>query len=143
MVDIRNNHSASQSNEAASQRIDKWLWYARFFKTRSLATKFVASGHLRLTRDDKNARIEKPGFTIKPGDTLSFMIGQQVKIIHILHIGHRRGPAPEAQALYEDQSPPPPAKPDKIKTGLPTREPGSGRPTKKERRAIDSLKMRE
>ncbi len=112
-----------------SQRIDKWLWHARFFKTRTLAARVVSAGQVRLNA----GRIKKPSATVKAGDGLSFMQGRQLRIVRIVALGERRGPASEAQALYEDLSPAPetaPAPPARI--GI--------RPTKKDRRALDAIR---
>ena len=86
-----------------SQRLDKWLWCARFFKTRSGAAKQVSGGHVRVN----GARVTKPATAIKPGDVMTFVQGRDVKVVKMVAVATRRGPAPEAQALYEDQSPPP------------------------------------
>ncbi len=128
------------------QRIDKWLWYARFFKTRSLSTKFVGSGAIRVSRtnqhqtEDHSVRIDKPGTLIKPGDVLSFILHDHLKVIQVIDGGTRRGPAPEAQTLYEDLSPPPPEKNKNPKPSFAVRQSGSGRPSKKERRALNALR---
>ncbi|MEL6506066.1 MAG: RNA-binding S4 domain-containing protein [Pseudomonadota bacterium] len=125
--------------EGASQRIDKWLWYARFFKTRSKASTFVNGGNVRVSRGDNANRIEKAATPVQAGDVLSFMIGQRVRIIEIAACGTRRGPAPEAQTLYHDRSPPPPPRaPKQPPAG--ERDAGQGRPTKKERRAMDAFR---
>lgn len=112
-------------------RIDKWLWYARFFKTRSLAAKLCTAGSVRCS----GAVVGKAHHTVRPGDVLTFPQGRHIRVVRIRALGTRRGPAPEAQALYEDLSPPVPdtALPD------PFRAPGAGRPTKRDRRAIDRL----
>ena len=83
-------------------RLDKWLWYARFVKTRSLATKLCATGAIRIG----GFPVAKANHAVKPGDVLTFPLGRHVRVIKILALGERRGPAPEAQALYEDLSPP-------------------------------------
>lgn len=77
-------------------RLDKWLWHARFFKTRSLAQKQAGSGRMRVN----GARIEKPATTVRPGDVLTFAQGNEIRVVRILAIGLRRGPASEAQTLY-------------------------------------------
>ncbi len=121
-----------------TQRIDKWLWFARFLKSRSLATALVTSGRLRLN----GQLIAKAHQQIKAGDVLTFPLGPHIRVIKILAPGTRRGPAPEAQSLYEDLSPPPPRPPrnDPSEAGQPPqRDPGSGRPTKRDRRALDEL----
>lgn len=125
-------------SDGAQRRLDQWLWYARFFKSRSAATRFCGQGRLRV-----NTRtIAKAHHPLKEGDVLTFMLGERVRVIRVVGLGTRRGPAPEAQGLYEDLSPP--ALP-RSATGSPPmhREPGSGRPTKAERRAIDRLRDRD
>ncbi|WP_374378036.1 RNA-binding S4 domain-containing protein [Dongia sp.] len=121
-----------------TQRLDKWLWFARFLKSRSLATTLAASGKLRLN----GQLISKAHQQVKEGDMLTFPLGPHIRVIKVLAPGSRRGPAPEAQTLYEDLSPPLPRekRPEEVQGGQPPlREPGSGRPTKRERRAIDQL----
>lgn len=119
-------------------RIDKWLWHARFFKSRTLAGKFCSGGGMRVN----DQLITKAHVHVGPGDVLTFAKANQIKVVKIIDIGTRRGPAPEAQGLYEDLRPPPPPKTERpyqpAKAG--EREPGAGRPTKAERRAIDKLR---
>ena len=117
-------------------RLDKWFWYARFIKSRSLATKLCNSGKVRVNGN----LIKKAHQSVTPGDVLTFSVGPNIRVIKIIKLGNRRGPAKEAQALYEDLQPidqiakkidstlaPEPAKRDR----------GSGRPTKVQRRAIE------
>lgn len=111
-------------------RLDKWLWHARFFKTRSLAASKVAEGAIRVNAE----RVEKRSTTVGPGDMLTFAQGRAVRVIEVLAIGTRRGPAAEAQTLYADHSPPPPPK-DSVPVN-PSFE-GKGRPTKRDRRKGD------
>ena len=87
-------------SEAEACRIDVWLWRARFFKTRSLAARFVEAGRVRLTRAGAESRIDKPARPIKSGDGLVFALGGRLVAIRVLALGARRGPAAEAQALY-------------------------------------------
>ena len=121
-----------------SQRLDKWLWYARFFKSRSLATKVCASKRFRVNEQIAS----KPHYAVHVGDVLTFPKGPHIRVVRILDLGTRRGPAKEAQTLYDDLSPPQPGK----KTDSPRpmrpakRDPGSGRPTKRQRRVTDRLK---
>lgn len=85
-------------------RLDRWLWHARFFRSRSLAAAAVTGGRMRV-----NSRVvAKPAQPVRPGDVLTFTLGRRVVVVRILAPGTRRGPAPEARALYEDLSPPPP-----------------------------------
>ena len=78
-------------------RIDKWLWHARFHKTRSLAQAAAAKGHIRLN----GRRIEKASAEVRIGDTLTVPRGKEIVVVRVLGCGIRRGPATEAQALYE------------------------------------------
>lgn len=116
------------SEPATKLRIDKWLWQARFFKTRSLAAK-VVSGGLRVNGQP----IAKPAFSVGLGDVLTFSQGRDVRVIKVVALGTRRGPAPEAQALYEDLDPPAPRAP----APQSPRFEGGGRPTKRDRRQLD------
>lgn len=86
--------------DAAAIRLDIWLWRARFFKTRALAAKACESGHIRLERFGQITRVEKASAHVKPGDCLIFALGARLIDVEILGVGERRGPAPEAQALY-------------------------------------------
>ena len=125
--------------EETTTRLDKWLWYARFFKTRTQATKLIQSGRLRINGDITN----KPHRTATVGMILTFPQAKHVRVIKIAEIAQRRGPAPEAMALYEDLSPiiSEPNKQDKNKdVGFERRESGTGRPTKKQRRETERLK---
>lgn len=130
---------APADTEQTSQRLDKWLWCARFFKTRTLAAKFVSDGHVRITRSERTQRADKPSTTIRPGDTLVFTRNDRILIVFIQALASRRGPASEAQMLYEDRSPPPTPK-SEIDEGPFAREKGAGRPTKRDRRALSALK---
>lgn len=81
-----------------TMRLDKWLWQARFFKTRSLATAEVAEGHMRVN----SARVAKPAHPVSTGDTLTFALGGRIRLIRVLALAGRRGSGPEAQQLYLD-----------------------------------------
>lgn len=78
--------------------MDKWLWQARFFKTRALAADLAESGHLRINGQPTR----KPGAGVGEGDVLTFPQGARIRVIRIVSLGQRRGPAPEAQTLYLD-----------------------------------------
>jgi ribosome-associated heat shock protein Hsp15 len=114
-------------------RLDKWLWHARVFKTRSLATRFCSGGRIRIG----GRVIDKAHYAVKPGDVLTFAHGRDVKVLKIVALGLRRGPAPEARRLYEDLSTPRII--DPLDVAPAQRERGSGRPTKADRRAMDRL----
>ncbi|PQA88904.1 RNA-binding S4 domain-containing protein [Hyphococcus luteus] len=100
--------ASDPSRADKGQRLDKWLWQARFFKTRTIAAKFVSDGNVRVSRGDATARLDKPSASVRPGDVIVFTRNERLRIIHILACAERRGPASEAQTLYEDRSPPPP-----------------------------------
>lgn len=121
----------------APLRIDKWLWYARQFKTRTLAAKIVNAGKIRVN----NQRITKASQTVQIGDTLTFVAHEKLRILKISELGSRRGPASEAVQLYEDLTPVEEhAKgKDNAKPNAGVRDEGAGRPTKKQRREIDAL----
>jgi ribosomal 50S subunit-recycling heat shock protein len=87
-------------SEAEACRIDVWLWRARFFKTRSLAARFVETGRVRLTRGAAESRIDKPARPLKPGDSLVFALGGRLVAVRVEQLGERRGPAEEARSLY-------------------------------------------
>lgn len=118
------------------QRVDKWLFFARVVKSRSLAARLVADGGVRLNGE----KITQVARSVKSGDVLTITLNRRIVVYEIVACGERRGPAPEAQQLYIDQSPLPATRSTSRLDGLPpVREPGAGRPTKKDRRAIDRL----
>ncbi|MBO9709696.1 MAG: RNA-binding S4 domain-containing protein [Caulobacter sp.] len=82
-------------------RADVWLWHARFFKTRSLAARFVDEGRIRLLRSGAESRVDKPSRGLKTGDVLTFAVGGRLICVRIVGYGERRGPATEARELYE------------------------------------------
>lgn len=120
------------SEPALKLRVDKWLWHARFFKTRSLAAKVVSGGKLRVNGQP----ISKPAYMLSAGDVLTFPQADDVRVIKVLAMGERRGPAPEARLLYDDLDPPQPRDPA---PQVPRFE-GKGRPTKKDRRALQQTR---
>ncbi len=108
-------------------RLDKWLWHARFFKSRTLAASVVKAGKVRVD----GIAISKPGRTVGAGNTLTFVKDTETRVVRITGCGVRRGPAPEAQALYTDLTPEAP--PRAIETqGANPKYDGKGRPSKKE-----------
>ena len=121
------------------QRIDKWLFFSRAVKSRSLAAKLAQMGRVRINGEKTNQAAD----SVKPGDVLTITLDRRILVYKVLLPGSRRGPADEARLLYEDLSPAPapkdPALPDAL---APVRDAGSGRPTKRERRQIDKLHER-
>ncbi|MGB3406499.1 MAG: RNA-binding S4 domain-containing protein [Jannaschia sp.] len=113
------------SEPAPRQRLDKWLWQARFFKTRTLAAKAVADGKVRVNGE----RTIKGSLGVVPGDILTFAQGEAVRVVVVTALLSRRGPAPEAQAAYRDESPAP----------IPRAGP---RPTGRDRRKLDAARDR-
>ena len=90
-------------------RIDVWLWRARFCKTRALAARFVEAGQVRLSRNGQLTRLDKASRSVRPGDTLIFVLSERVFNLRIEALGQRRGPPPEAQGLYSHSAPDKPA----------------------------------
>ena len=127
----------SASEVSVSQpglRLDKWLWHARFCRTRVMAAELAAGGKVRIA----GLAIFKAHYTVKPGDVLTFPLGAHIRTVKVLALGIRRGPPATARLLYEDLAPPPPY----------TREMheevrGGPRPTKADRRALDRLRGEE
>lgn len=109
-------------------RLDKWLWQARFFKSRSLAAGVVTGGKVRVDSQP----VSKPARAVGPGDVLTFVQATQTRVVRIVACGERRGPAPEAAMLYDDLTP--------IVEKRPYNPGGDrkGRPTKKDRRDLMS-----
>jgi ribosome-associated heat shock protein Hsp15 len=127
----------SEEEPAGTLRLDKWLWFTRFLKSRSLAAKLCATGRVRLS----GRIVTKAHQPVRVGDVLTFPLGPHIRVIEVKALGERRGPATEARLLYADLSPPPvrqSASAAPAEAGQ--RPPGSGRPTKAERRAIGRLK---
>jgi len=116
---------------AGSQRIDKWLFFARVVKSRSLAAKLVQSGGVRVN----SVKVDQPATLVKPGDGLTISLERKVLVYRVVAEGARRGPAEEARTLYEDLTPPPVPKDERLVVA--EREPGTGRPTKRDRRLTD------
>ena len=96
----------SSEHAAPTLRLDKWLWQARFFKSRPQAVDEIESGHVRIN----SQKTRKPGHVLRAGDVLTFPQGDDIRVVRVLDLGNRRGPASEAQTLYHDLSPatPPP-----------------------------------
>jgi len=120
----------------SSLRVDKWLWAARFFKTRSLAAAACAGGKV-----DVNDDAAKPARLVRPGDLIKVTLPQgRRRVARVLVLDDRRGSGEAARHLYEDLTPP---EPPRIRQAPPPRRPpGAGRPTKRERRDTDRLRGR-
>ncbi len=152
-VKLSNNTPlGADGSGGGSQRLDKWLWYARVTKSRSLAAALVERGRVRVNRE----RVQKPSQLVKPGDVVTASVHKSIRVLKVLMPGTRRGPAPEARLLYEELTPVNDASGSGVQTGnvagnvagkgtvsqsqLPELALSAGRPTKKERRQIMKLK---
>lgn len=130
--------SETDQPEIPTQRLDKWLWFARLARTRSLAARLVEGGKIRVNRE----KVLKPAQNVRAGDVVTAAVGGRVRVLRIAEPGQRRGPAQEARTLYEDLTPPAEpanAEPEKLAT-TPTRASGAGRPTKRDRRKLDAAR---
>jgi ribosome-associated heat shock protein Hsp15 len=114
-------------------RIDKWLWAARFFKSRTLAAAACNGGKV-----DINEQAAKPSRPVRPGDLLRVTLTRSKKIVRVRALSERRGSGAQAALLYEDLTPPPPPKAARVPPPV-YRPRGLGRPTKRERRLLDRL----
>lgn len=127
-----------QPSVQARQRIDKWLFFARLRKSRSLAAKSVEHGDVTVNGQS----IRQPSYGLKPGDTVVLSLDRHDLVVKVLLPGTRRGPYEEARTLYEDLTPAPPPREERNLFEQATRERGAGRPTKRERRETDALRSR-
>ena len=116
-------------------RLDTWLWYARFYKSRSLSSKAILNGKLRINSN----KIKKPATKVKTNDVLTLNYVNEIRIIQIQSLGSRRGPASEAQSLYIDLTE------DRIGSSNvkskieKSKKDSNKRPTKKDRRLLDKI----
>ena len=122
-----------------SIRLDKWLWFARVVKTRTLAQKLVRSSKVRVDK----VKATNPARQVSAGETLTITLERQIKVLKIVECGDRRGPFAQACKLYQDLSPPPPAK--DVKNSLSEYEilEKTPRPDKQNRRKLVELKNRQ
>jgi ribosomal 50S subunit-recycling heat shock protein len=123
----------AQRDAAATQRLDKWLWFARIVKSRTLAAEVIGQGKVRVNR----ARVLKASQIVRIGDVLTIALRGRVQVLKVAAPGVRRGPPPLARQLYENLTPTAP-RPAGSTAGQ--RPSGAGRPTKKDRRVTDRLK---
>jgi ribosome-associated heat shock protein Hsp15 len=121
----------------AAIRIDKWLWAARFYKTRSLATDDIHKGRVQV-----NGNEVKPARELKPGDTVAIRHGSLTRTVVVRAISDQRGPAPEAQRLYAETEESLRLRAEAQELRRMGTEPAlslaHGRPTKQDRRALDN-----
>lgn len=127
----------SEDNGSVTEgtRIDAWLWAVRIYKTRSAATAAVRGGHVRV-----NDERVKAAFCVKPGDEVRATVDGWERILIVTQLLSKRVGAAVATSAYDDHTPPRPPR-VRVESGV-TRERGLGRPTKRDRRAIDRLRGR-
>jgi ribosome-associated heat shock protein Hsp15 len=116
-------------------RVDRWVWAVRVYKTRSAATTACRGGHVKI-----NGRTAKPAATVRVGDRVEAKVGPRRRILEVAQVIDTRVGAPLAAECFVDRSPPPP--PREAPATVPTRAPGAGRPTKKDRRRLDRSRGR-
>ena len=126
----------ASDGSSASVRVDKWLWAARMFKTRSQATKACDAGRVKL-----GGEVVKAAKTVRPGDQLQVDTPGGLKLLEVVALSERRGPAQVARSLYLDHTPPPPPRAER-EADVAVRERGAGRPVKRERRLLVRLRGR-
>ncbi|HBF29385.1 RNA-binding S4 domain-containing protein [Rhizobium sp.] len=119
----------------APQRIDKWLFFARMSKSRTLAQTLISSGHIAIN----GQKAKQPSTSVRAGDRVEIKQHNRDIVLIVRKPGERRGPYEEARLLYEDISPPPDPGDQFTNPTAARREPGSGRPTKRDRRLLDRL----
>ncbi|MGP8207001.1 MAG: RNA-binding S4 domain-containing protein [Acidimicrobiales bacterium] len=115
----------------AGVRLDKWLWGARLYKTRTAATDACRAGHVKL-----NSMGAKPATLVKPGDQVEARTGERLRVLEVTALIEKRAGAAIAAACYLDHSPPPPTREEAASANF-ARDRGTGRPTKRERRQLD------
>lgn len=120
------------------ERLDKFLFFSRALKSRTLAQKVIETGAIRVNSE----RTDKSDYKVGAGDVLTMAIHGRIVVWKILDAGTRRGPASEAMTLYEDLSPPalPRNERSPYEAAIAPRDEGTGRPTKKQRRETDKLR---
>jgi ribosome-associated heat shock protein Hsp15 len=123
------------STPPATVRLDKWLWAARFYKTRSLATQEIDKGRIQV-----NGQVAKPSRELKPGDLIEIRQGPVLRAVRVRDVSNARGPAPVAQALYEETPESVARREEAMRQRRETPEPAlaieQGRPTKRDRRQL-------
>ena len=127
----------TETPEIKSQRLDKWLWHARFAKTRSTAQRMVQAGKVRIDREKTNSASRQ----IRPGNVLTIAMARDIKVVEILDIAQRRNAFSQARLLYDDLTPKQEeksssTKSEEIADGMSS----TGRPTKHQRKQIIQLK---
>ncbi len=123
--------STEPSGEMTQVRLDKWLWAARCYKTRSVAAEACDAGHVKISGTSA-----KPSKMVRKGDRIEARTEGGLRVFEVIGLADRRGPAEQARALYVDHSPPPPPRDEMMQV----RDRGAGRPSKRELRQIQKLR---
>jgi ribosomal 50S subunit-recycling heat shock protein len=129
----RRGSTCSRRFEVESVRVDQWLWAVRLFKTRSESTEACRAGHVRV-----NGAPVKPAAKVHVGDRVTARAHQRERILEVVALINKRVSAPLAAECLVDHSPPPPPKHEWMPVFR--RDPGTGRPTKRDRRRLDELR---
>jgi len=136
MADFGSDKNDKAVREGPSaQRLDKWLWFSRILRSRTLAAQLILDGRVRVNR----ARVVKPSQTVGTGDVLTMALRGKIQVLRILATGHRRGPPAEARQLYEIVEARESGSAFQPPAAVAKRRPGAGRPTKRDRRLTDRL----
>jgi ribosome-associated heat shock protein Hsp15 len=122
------------AEQLTSVRVDKWLWAARLFKSRTLASAACDAGRVKV-----DGRSVKPSRPVHRGDRIVCQTPGGERVLEVVELGDKRGPASVAETLYVDHTPPRPRRPDLVEEAFAARERGLGRPSKRERRHIEQL----
>jgi ribosome-associated heat shock protein Hsp15 len=128
-------HPSGHHGSVDETRVDRWVWAVRVFKTRSAATDACRGGHVKV-----NGRSAKPAATVRVGDRVEAKVGTRRRVLEVTKVIDTRVGAPLAAECYVDHSPPALQRPDR--GTVPVRDPGAGRPTKKDRRRLDRTRGR-
>jgi ribosome-associated heat shock protein Hsp15 len=131
---------AGNGGVSETVRVDKWLWAARFFKSRSLAAEAIAGGKVAVSGE----RV-KPARDIKAGDEVQVRLGPYQHVVKVIRVSDRRGPAAQAALLYEETAESRAAREKlgwQLKHAAPVIVPGEGRPTKRDRRTLQRFKRK-
>lgn len=126
-------HRACHHRGIEETRVDLWLWSVRLYKTRSTAAEACRGGHVRV-----NGRPAKPSTPVRVGHRVEATVGLRERILEVAQVIHKRVGATAAADCVIDHSPPPP--PRELLSPLLYREPGAGRPTKRDRRDLDRMR---
>lgn len=129
----RHQPEMSTGDQPAATRVDRWLWAARAFRSRSLATQACNGGRVSV-----NGTTAKPHKLVRLGDLVEITVSGDKRHWRVVDIAEQRGPASVARTLYDDLTPPP--RPEPVDTFIPRRDRGTGRPTKRERRQLDRFR---